>query len=721
MGVLYERAVEAVKEDGNEDLEDFISEGEGEDLDSLEPKVEMNTSFPSTLMICNVPKVGKAKYDKLLNVLGKIFDKNGTNTRLMPFDEQEPPMTLGIVIVTYEALEDADKALTSLNGMQLDKNHAFKVVKMDKFDEIVNREEEFKAQKTLTSFWRGDFRQWLTDSKCREQLILRYQAETEIYWHDTLNGQPLLCYGGEREKAPNKVWCDWKVQWSPLGTYLATFHAKGICLWSGPNFTKKVRMFHDAAKDIEFSPNEEYLLSWDGKTAHEDADANAVRIFRVLTGERVRQCRCPQMTPLGGDFPHFLWSHDGRYFAEGKESTEATDDTARVLGGIFVRDTENFELIKDDAGRKTKLPFDQLHTFQWSPKDNYIAAWTLEKEGSTREGGQQPARLTIMEIPSRKELASRSRTQVEASMYWQSEGDYLCLLVTKLVGKMKKKGATNLEIFRIRDKNVPVDGVEIKDMVNGFFWETKGNRFGVLVSDENSNHPRLLFYQLHKEKCECVQTFLLPSHSFNQILWSPEGQYFVCAAIGNGELLFGGLTQDNKLEILHKDEHFMLTDVVWDPSSRYVLTAVTQPMQSAMGGFKTAMEAGYKLWSFQGRVLFQQQKEKLWHIAWRPHPPALLPDAKEKEVRLNIKKYSKKYDATDEHAKDALRNEFRKVRDDKNKAFMEVLDRLNEWKEDKEDELDWADARNDYLESQGWEMNESTVEEIEKEEEELIG
>lgn len=306
-------------------------------------------------------------------------------------------------------------------------------------------------------------------------------------------------------------------------------------------------------------------------------------------------------------------------------------------------------------------------------------------------------------------------------MYWQSEGDYLCLLVTKLVGKMKKKGATNLEIFRIRDKNVPVDGVEIKDMVNGFFWETKGNRFGVLVSDENSNHPRLLFYQLHKEKCECVQTFLLPSHSFNQILWSPEGQYFVCAAIGNGELLFGGLTQDNKLEILHKDEHFMLTDVVWDPSSRYVLTAVTQPMQSAMGGFKTAMEAGYKLWSFQGRVLFQQQKEKLWHIAWRPHPPALLPDAKQKEVRLNIKKYSKKYDATDEHAKDAIRNEFRKVREDKNKAFMEVLDRLNEWKEDKEDELDWADARNDYLESQGWEMNETTVEEIEKEEEELIG
>merc|ERR1712228_771686 len=260
------------------------------------------------------------------------------------------------------------------------------------------------------------------------------------------------------------------------------------------------------------------------------------------------------------------------------------------------------------------------------------------------------------------------------------------------------------------------------DMVekDGFFWETKGNRFGVLVKDQEGNHPRLLFYQLGKEKCECVQTFVLPSNSCNQLLWAPEGQYFVCAAIGQGELLFGGLTPDNRLEILHKDEHFMVTDVSWDPSSRYVLTAVTQPMQSEMGGFKTAMEAGYKLWSFQGRVLFHQQKEKLWHIAWRPHPPTLLPPAKQKEVRKNIKHYSKKYDALDEQAKESARAVFRQERERKTNEFMEVLDRLREWKLDKEDETDWSEAVNNYLESQGWEMNEQTSEEVEKEDEELI-
>ena len=44
-------------------------------------------------------------------------------------------------------------------------------------------------------------------------------------------------------------------------------------------------------------------------------------------------------------------------------------------------------------------------------------------------------------------------------MHWQSEGDYLCLINTKL-SKTKKKGATNLEILRIREKNIPVDIVE---------------------------------------------------------------------------------------------------------------------------------------------------------------------------------------------------------------------------------------------------------------------
>ena len=50
----------------------------------------------------------------------------------------------------------------------------------------------------------------------------------------------------------------------------------------------------------------------------------------------------------------------------------------------------------------------------------------------------------------------------------------------------------------------------------------------------------------------------MPSNSFNKVIWAPEGQYFVVASVAgsSGDLLFAGLTANNKLEILHKDEHY---------------------------------------------------------------------------------------------------------------------------------------------------------------------
>jgi len=686
------------EEDDAEELEEFMSDGDGEPLDSLEAPIEMNRTFPNTILITNLPKVGKEKLAKLTTVAGKLIDKSGPNEKTMPFNE-ETGQTEGLMIVTFENTADATKACETLDGMSLDRAHTFKVVKLDQFNEVMSRTEEFVPKRTLEHFDRSDFRDWLADKKCREQILLRYQDETEIYWHDMMTGVPQLCYGGEREKRQKKLWCDWKVQWSPRGSYLATFHKPGIALWAGPEFHKKVRFAHDSVKNIMFSPDEEFILTWNGAHSSE-RDDGAVRIFRVLTGELMRACKTPTVTPLGGEFPHFLWSHDGQYFAECNETT------------IFVRDTENFDLIRDERGKRGSLKYDGLHTFQWSPKANLISAWIPEK-------GNNPARLVLVEIPSRKELTSRSRTQCEAQMHWQSEGEYLCLQVTKL-SRTKKKEGTNLEIFRIRERDIPVEIVQVKDTVRGFFWETKGCRFAALTTDESGHHPKLVFYSLAGGNCEQVCVFDLPSNSFNQFYWAPEGQYFVAAAVSGGDLLFGGLTPENKLEILHKDEHFMITQVEWDPSSRYVITAVTQPMRDEMGGFKYQMEAGYAIWTFQGRVIHRLQKEKLWQISWRPHPKSLLTPDREKYIRKNIKQFSKRYDALDEQAKESARASYQKARDVKTNGFREVLDRLSDYYNEKMEETGWDEAWNKHLADQGWEPHEEIKDEELESMEELI-
>jgi len=525
--------------------------------------------------------------------------------------------------------------------------------------------------------------------------LLRYQAETEIYWHDTLAGAPVLCYGGEREKAQKKVWCDWRVEWSPQGSFIATFHQQGIALWAGPEFTKKMRLPHHGVKEILFAPNEEFIILWNGALPSQE-DNNAVKIFHVLTGQCMRTCRTPAVTPNGDAWPHFLWSPDAKYIAECTDSR------------IIVRDTDGFEILQDDTGKRTGLKFDSLKSFTWSPKDNVLAVWTTEKDNN-------PARLVLVEIPSRRELASRSRTQCEAEVHWQSEGDYLCLQVTKL-SKTRKRIATNLEIFRIREKSIPVDIVTLEDVVKGFFWESKGSRFAVITADEQGHKPKLLMFNLGREKTENIACFDLPSNSFNSVVWAPEGQYFVVASVASvsgvsssGDLLFAGLNQSNHLEILHKDEHYMLTDVQWDPSSRYVITAVTQPIQPEMGGYKYSMEAGYKIWTFQGRNLHTQQKEKLFGVSWRPHPPSMLPRSKQMEIRKSIKQYSKRYDAMDDQAKESARQVFKRERETKLNEFLEILDRLKEFKAEREEENGWAAAAEAFAEGQGWTQEEQIM------------
>jgi hypothetical protein len=57
------------------------------------------------------------------------------------------------------------------------------------------------------------------------------------------------------------------------------------------------------------------------------------------------------------------------------------------------------------------------------------------------------------------------------------------------------------------------------------------------------------------------------------------------------------------------------------------------------------MENGYNLWTSHGRQVEHKRYDKLHQLLWRPRPPSLLPDAKEKEIRKNLRDYSRKYEA----------------------------------------------------------------------------
>jgi translation initiation factor 3 subunit B len=706
---IRELVEERLEEDGDEDLLDYLSEGED---DQNEDIMEMDKSFPDTVFIGGLPKLNPEKSKKLESVVkSRYLDKYGTYDSVwLPIDSSTN-MTRGMAIVKFTSVASAKQAVEQMHGVSLDKAHVLSVCKFDDFDKILARSEEFEPKSTIPRTSRKDHRDWLTDKRCREQFLMRHDQETQIFWHDNLAGEPELYYGGEREKDNGKIWCDWKVQFSPQGSFVATYHKPGIALWAGEKFQRwKCKFHHENVKFIDFSPTEDFLLTWNGSLPSQE-DENAVKIFRVLTGECVWKTRTPTMSPnaTANDncvFPHFMWSKDGKYIAMMKVDT------------VYVRDTATFENIKDEGGQQRSLKYENLATFQWSPKDNIIALWTNEKDNN-------PARLLLVEIPSRKEIASRTRTQVECKMHWQSEGDYLCLLVTKL-GKKLQKGSTNLEILRMREKNYPADTVEIKDcVVKAFHWETGSNRFGVITTDEAGHKPKLLMYALGPAKTEQIACIELPSPHFSHIYWAPGGQYFLCAAMGSnaGDLLFCALMPDNKLEVLAKDEHFMVTNVEWDPSSRYIITAVTQGMKDSdhTSGFKYQMHSGYAIWNFLGRKLVGEvQLEKLYGISWRPHPPSLLSSGTQEHIRKNIKQFSKKYDAKDEAEKDKARAEFNAERKQRKDAFLKILERIDDNKDARMEENGWLDAQEQFDAQFTWQKDERVAEEELDATEELI-
>ena len=142
------------------------------------------------------------------------------------------------------------------------------------------------------------------------------------------------------------------------------------------------------------------------------------------------------------------------------------------------------------------------------------------------------------------------------------------------------------------------------------------------------------------------------------------------------------------------------------------------------------MENGWTLHSFSGATLSENPTDKFKQFAWRPRPATLLSKEEQKQVRKNLREYSKEFDEEDKYAVDIA-----------NTAVVETRKRvLNEWvawlrrekellSEDKDaygfpeeaDDPKLAKDAPSTTEDQGETVVEEIVEEIIEENEEVIG
>ncbi|KAF2156786.1 translation initiation factor eIF-3b [Myriangium duriaei CBS 260.36] len=689
-----------------------------------------------------VPEESKAKLIKFvlrkLTSVGKTSEENV----FMPLDDAGKN-TLGYAFVEYETPEQAAAAIKALNLTALDKKHTMKVNKLtdiERYGREGKIDEEYHEPKIDDFVEPAHLKWWLSDPDGRDQFILFRGDNVGVYWND-------------KEDSPEQIidrahWTESFVQWSPKGTYLTTMHAQGVQLWSGSQWQRSKRLAHPGVNLVDFSPNEAYITTWSHRPLQVEEghpilsleeDGKNYIIWDVATEKPIRSFTTldvpgPTHDEAGNpvkkklQWPAFKWSADAKY-------------VARMTPGQSI---SVYELPRMNLLEKTSIKIEGVMDFEWSPSmpqrdghksyEQLFCYWTPEL-------GSNPAKVGLMSIPSKEIVRTRNLFNVtDAKLHWQSESAYVCVKVDRH-SKSKKSLATNLEIFRVKEKGVPVEVIDtIKDTVINFAWEPKGDRFVLITAGEAPQgaavppKTAVSFYCPEKTKTNIVGNFrhirTIEKKNNNAIHWSPNGRFVLVATVlsqQSFDLDFydfdyeGEKDEKDKdltanLQLMNTADHYGVTDIEWDPSGRYVATSASM--------WKHRMENGYHLYDFRGQALREEPLEGFKQWAWRPRPDRLLSKEEQKAVRKNLREYSKVFEESDVARKNTANRaviDERRRQLDEWRAWRERTE--NNLREDRE-ELGLPEKSDEEVaasqEGEGTKVIEEIVEEILDETEEVV-
>lgn len=165
-------------------------------------------------------------------------------------------------------------------------------------------------------------------------------------------------------------------------------------------------------------------------------------------------------------------------------------------------------------------------------------------------------------------------------MFWQNEGEFLACKIDRST-KTKKSTYPSLELFRMTERNIPIEVEEFKEPMSVFQWEPNSNRFVILTSDVATNVTKqyVSFFCMEKpSKATGIGKVKLLNRlerkSVNTLVWSPKGRYILMAGLKqfNGDLEF---FDADEMQTLGKQEHYSASDLAWDNSGRFLITSST--------------------------------------------------------------------------------------------------------------------------------------------------
>lgn len=576
----------------------------------------LDEDYSNVLVIDNLPRIDAAKEDKLLAVLRKnvfapasaTLKPGGTYFPRDPADSQ----SLGYAFFEFASADQADAVYRAAHNYRLDKSHVLFAIRFGDFerlDENAADDDTYKEPAVEPHVEREYLKGWLGDAAARDQFVFMSNTVTNVCWGPR-TGRPM-------EVAYTRAnWTDSFVQWTPRGSYLATVHKLGVMLWGGASWTRLGRFPQSGVEMIAFSPCERFLVSWsahDAARPHEhnllvwDVDAGVlVRGFVVDSArEGVRE-----------SWPLLRFSSDDKYMA-------------RVHGEntLSIYETGDFSLVS-----KKSQSVEGIVEVVWAPNEPVLVYWT-------RGTLDTPARVAVFSVDTWSIVRTKNLFNVtRCAVYWQTESDFVAVQVDRHA-KNRKTVSSNLELFRMREKNIPVDVIESRELLTAVAWEPHGERFVTAHTVEHKNIVSLYTMRGPDSQIQLLRAF--ERKQLTRLLWSPRGEHLVMASLETTGA-FVEFWSMNEMTMLASKEHFLATDIEWDSTGRYAMVWVNTR--------KHALENSYAVYDFKGDVLFKQNVSRLHSLAWRPRPPSLLTKSQQREIKKNIKSYQEKFERMDEAA-----------------------------------------------------------------------
>ena len=637
------------------------------DFRDLEERYAVDESLNTDeYVICDgLPIVPASKISKLVKVIAKVFSSVAAiddveNTFEMPMDPVTSK-TLGFAFIRFRNATDAQNAIKAFNRKKLDSKHVMQLDKLSTVKKYLDTKETEYKEPALPEFKPlPHLKSWLTDELGRDQAAVHYEQEVTVQWIRKGSApQPAL--------APVTNFTSGFVRWSPQGSYLLSTSPRGVLLHAGPDFAVVARFPHKDVKLVDFSPDERFLVTCApaeiraGGPFTEQNEGHNIVIWSTETTNVLRSFPFPPTKPVNGppQWPAFKWSADSSYFARVFSKDELCIYSSKDMSLVGKKSMQtpgigNFEFAPVTVGGKQLLVF-------WTPEFN-----------------NQTARVCIVDASTKEIVHNRSLFNVESvKFFWQSEGKYLCSLIGRLT-KNKKAMISSLEIYRLEEKNFPIEVLDFTDRIFDFAWEPRSDRFVVnfytlpVPSPEARNGAELSlssrkyalsFYALERVKKlqgTWKETNRFVDRPASRLVWSPRGRFLATVSMSNVGLQVEFWDVDYEAAVtpaansalpaaedlpinvflLASREHSSAREFSWDPSGRYFLT-----YSSTRDG--TQGTKSYILWDHVGRQLRQEKFNGLMAFLWRPRPPSPLTKEQRRAASKKVKQLVEQFDMQD--------------------------------------------------------------------------